>query len=55
MDLYETIDNLTKVRNLYLNVIEQLKGEENTVIIDGSRTREEISSDIWNLLLSNKI
>jgi len=54
MDLYETLDNLTKVRNLYLDVIERLKNEENTVIIDGNRTIEEISSDIWNHTLTIK-
>jgi dTMP kinase len=52
MDLYETLDNLTKVRNLYLDVIERLKNEEKTVIIDGNRTAEIISSDIWNYILT---
>ena len=52
MDLYETLDNLTKVRNLYLDVIEQLKNEENTVVIDGNRATEEVSSDIWNHILT---
>jgi dTMP kinase len=54
MDLYETLDNLTKVRNLYLDVIERLKHEENTVIIDGNRTTEAISSDIWDCVLTVK-
>ena len=54
MDFYETLDNLTKVRNLYLDVIERLKNEENTVIVEGNRTTEAIASDIWNHVITIK-
>ena len=54
MDFYETLDNLTKVRNLYLDVIERLKDEENTVIVEGNRTTEAIASDIWNHVITIK-
>ncbi|KAA6322413.1 Thymidylate kinase [termite gut metagenome] len=50
MDLYETGENLTKVRELYLEVIERLRSEEKIVIVDGNRTKDEIASDIWEAL-----
>jgi dTMP kinase len=50
MDLYETKENLTKVRELYLDVIKRLRSEEKTVTIDGNRTKNEIASDIWHEL-----
>lgn len=46
-ELFETKERLTEVRNRYLELIEQLKEEENIIIINGSQTIGQISNDIW--------
>ena len=46
-ELFETKERLTEVRNRYLELIGQLKGEENIIVIDGNQTIEQISDDIW--------
>ena len=46
-ELYETLDNLNKVREKYFEAFEKLKQEENIVLIDGNRSIEAISTDIW--------
>ena len=48
IELYETLENLRKVRDKYLEVIEQLKLKENIFVTDGNRSAELIASDIWN-------
>ncbi len=47
-ELYETIDNLKKVREKYFEAFEKLKGKEKIFITDGNRSEEEISNDIWS-------
>ena len=51
MDLYETLENLKKVRSKYLEVFEQLKSVEKIFITDGNRSPEIIAADIWNEIL----
>jgi len=51
MELYETLENLIKVRNKYFQVFEQLKSEEKIFITDGNRLPELIAEDIWNEIL----
>ena len=46
-ELYETLDNLNRVREKYFEAFEKLKQEENIVLIDGNRSFEAISTDIW--------
>ncbi|MCX6278081.1 MAG: dTMP kinase [Bacteroidetes bacterium] len=48
MELYETIENLIKVRNKYLEALEQLKFKEKIFITDGNRPSEIIAIDVWN-------
>ena len=48
MELYETVENLTKVRNKYFEAIERLKLEEHIFITDGDRSPDLIAADIWN-------
>ena len=48
MELYETIENLIKVRSKYLEALEQLKLKEKIFITDGNRSPEIIAVDIWN-------
>jgi dTMP kinase len=50
IELYETIDNLSNVRNKYLEVFEQLKTKEKIFVTDGNRAPEAIAADIWNAL-----
>jgi len=46
-DLYETSENLKKVRGKYMEAFETLKGQEHISVIDGNRTAELIAADIW--------
>ncbi|MEI6435036.1 MAG: dTMP kinase [Bacteroidota bacterium] len=48
MELYETIENLIKVRSKYLEALEQLKLKEKIFITDGNRPSEIIAIDVWN-------
>jgi len=48
LELYETNDNLIKVRGKYFEAMEQLKFKENIFITDGNRSPELIAADIWN-------
>jgi dTMP kinase len=47
IELYETRENLTKVRSKYLEAIELLKSRERIFITDGNRSHEEIAAEIW--------
>lgn len=46
-ELFETKERLSQVRDRYLDLIRQLKQEENIIIIDGDQAIAEISNDIW--------
>lgn len=46
MDLYETLDNLTAVRDKYFEAFQRLKNEEHVVIINGNRPAEAIAADV---------
>lgn len=48
VELYETLDNLKKVRTKYFESFEKLKGQENIFIADGNRSSAEIAVDIYN-------
>ncbi len=48
IELYETSDNLQNVRKKYFEAFDKLKHEENIFIINGERSLEAISNDIWN-------
>ncbi|MFZ1704768.1 MAG: dTMP kinase [Saprospiraceae bacterium] len=47
IEMYETLDNLVKVRRQYLKAFDQLKSEENVVFIDGNQSIEVIAEDVW--------
>ena len=49
-ELYETLDNLTKVRTKYLEAFDKLHMEENIVMIHGNQSIEAIAEDIWGHL-----
>ena len=46
-ELFEKKSRLEKVRDNYFKAFELLKDEEKVVIVDGTRTPEEISEEIW--------
>ena len=46
-ELFEKKSRLEKVRNNYLKAFDLLKEEENVVIIDGTKSVEEIAEEIW--------
>ena len=46
VEIYENVETLTKVRNKFLSVIEDLAETDNVHVIDGYRTPNEISRDI---------
>ena len=46
LEMYETIENLTQVRNMYELVIEKLKNTENIFITDGNRSEAEVFDSI---------
>ena len=48
IELYESIENLKKVKEKYFEAFELLGGQEKISVIDGNRSEKEISNDIWN-------
>ena len=49
-EIYETRERLESVRDRFYRVIEELKNEENIVVVDASRTVEEIHREICGIL-----
>jgi dTMP kinase len=47
IQLYESIENLKKVKEKYFEAFDLLGGKEKISIIDGNRSEKEISNDIW--------
>jgi dTMP kinase len=47
IELYESIENLKKVREKYFEAFEIFKGKEKVFVTDGNRSAEEISKEIW--------
>jgi dTMP kinase len=48
IELYETLENLQNVRKKYFEVMKLLKDEEKVLIVDGNRSPEAISNEIWS-------
>jgi dTMP kinase len=47
IELYESIENLKNVREKYFEAFRLVGGKEKLLIINGDRSAEEISKDIW--------
>ena len=47
-ELFEKQSLLEKIRNNYLKAFELFKDSEHILIIDGTRTPQEIAEVIWN-------
>lgn len=46
-ELFETRERLTEVRARYFNLFKRLENDENIIVIDGNRSVQEISDEIW--------
>lgn len=46
-ELYETMENLTAVRRKFFDVFDRMQGEETIIVVDGNRSMEEVSEEIW--------
>jgi len=46
-ELFEKESRLIKVRTKYLEAFEKQRNNENFIIIDGNKSQEDISQDIW--------
>lgn len=51
VELYETLDNLTQVKQKYFEAIEKLKTVEQIYVTDGNKSPELIAADIWKAVL----
>ncbi len=51
VEIYETEEKLTKIRDSYFAAFEKMKTTENVKIINGERTVEEIAEDIEKYIL----
>jgi len=47
-ELFETKERLTLVREKYMEAFDKLKDKENILIIDGNKSPEEISDEVWS-------
>lgn len=48
LEIYETKERITQVRNNYFDAIERVKKDENIIIINGERNIHDVSEDIWH-------
>jgi dTMP kinase len=46
IEMYETLDNLVKVRNQYLLAFEKTRLTENIVFVDGNQSPEKVAEEI---------
>lgn len=54
VEIYENAERLTAVRNAFLSVIEDLRGDgERIFIVNADRTPEEISDEIFDIITKN--
>lgn len=51
-ELFEKKSRLVQVREKYFEAFEKLKDEERVVVVDGSRSEQEIAEDIWDKIKS---
>ena len=51
VEIYENEETLTRVRQQFLSVIDDLKKEDNICVIDGYRSVDEVAEDIYGRVL----
>lgn len=47
-DLYETMDQLTAVRDRFYRIFEMVKEKENVIIVNGNLAPEQVEEEVWN-------
>jgi len=47
IELYESIENLKRVREKYMEAFERFRGQENVYIVNGERPAAAIADEIW--------
>ena len=50
IEIYETLDNISKVYDTYQTAFELLKEEEKIVSVDGNRSQEEVSDELFGIV-----
>ena len=48
IELYENLENLKRVRELYFKAFDKLKDIENIIIVNGNQSPELLAEEIWN-------
>lgn len=52
MELFETRENLEKVRRTYYDILERFKDDQDILIVDGTQSQEVIAQEIWQTVKS---
>ncbi len=47
-ELYETMDQLTAIRNRFFHIFDLVKGKENVIIVNGDLSPEQVEAEIWS-------
>lgn len=47
LEIFETRERITQVRQNYLDAIERVKGDENIVIINGEQSVQQVFDEVW--------
>ena len=47
-ELYETMDQLTAVRDRFYRIFEMVKEKENVIIVNGNLAPEQVEEEVWN-------
>lgn len=50
MELFETRDNLMKVREMYMIILDRFKDDQNILVVDGEQSQEAIAQEIWGVV-----
>ncbi|MCO6462740.1 MAG: dTMP kinase [Saprospiraceae bacterium] len=53
IEMYETLDNLTQVKNQYEKVFEKVGPSEKIAIVDGNKSPDKVFDDVLNAVLHN--
>jgi len=53
VDIYESLENLKKVRENYLIAIDKIKDKENIMLLNGDTTEQSLADQIWEIVNHN--
>lgn len=52
LEIFETRENLEKVKTMYDLVLDRFRTDQNILIVDGMQSQEDIAADIWSAVKS---